>query len=316
MSLRPHSPMSALCPSLGHGVGLRLPHYGHVLETLPTEVDWFEAVSENFIGLSNASGGRPLHVLEEVRKHYPVVLHGVSLSIGSVDPIDRSYLAKLRELYDRIEPAWVSDHLCWTGVGGENLHDLLPLPYTEEALAHVVAKLGAVQDFLGRRLLIENVSSYLTFEHSEMTEWEFLVEVARRADCGILLDINNIYVSSRNHGFDPMTYLEAIPPDRVGQFHLAGHSDNGDHLVDTHDHPVAGPVWSLYAQALRRFGNVSTLLEWDDRIPEFEGLVAELGKARRVAADILGESHGERRRSADRGPQPWGAAAVDGMDHH
>jgi hypothetical protein len=210
-------------------------------------------------------------------------MHGVSLSIGSTDPLDREYLAAVRRLSRRIEPAWISDHLCWTGVEGRNMHDLLPLPYTEEALAAVAARVGAVQDALGQQILLENVSSYLTFHASEMTEWEFLSEVSRRADCAILLDINNIYVSSVNHGFDALHYLEAIPKDRVRQFHLAGHSDLGGHLIDTHDQPIATAVWELYRAAIARFGRVPTMIERDDNIPELHELVAELDTARALA---------------------------------
>jgi hypothetical protein len=212
-----------------------------------------------------------------------MVMHGVSLSIGSTDPIDFNYLAGVKALAARIEPHWISDHLCWTGIEGRNLHDLLPLPYTEEALATVVSRVGQVQDALGRQILLENVSSYLTFHASEMSEWEFLREVAQRADCAILLDINNIYVSSVNHGFDPLTYLKAIPKSRVRQFHLAGHSDLGGHLIDTHDHPVAAPVWNLYRAAIEQFGAVPTMIERDDNIPELTELVAELDMAREIA---------------------------------
>jgi uncharacterized protein (UPF0276 family) len=221
--------------------------------------------------------------LERIRERYPLVMHGVSLSIGSTDPIDAGYLAQVRALAARIEPHWISDHLCWTGVDGRNLHDLLPLPYTEEALNAVVSRVGQVQDALGRQILLENVSSYLSFHASEMTEWEFLREVARRADCAILLDINNIYVSSVNHGFDPLTYLAAIPKDRVRQFHLAGHSDLGGHLIDTHDHPIVEPVWNLYRAAIARFGAVPTMIERDDNIPALDELVAELDIARELA---------------------------------
>ncbi|GIW41241.1 MAG: UPF0276 protein [Candidatus Binatia bacterium] len=281
-------------PCLGTGIGLRVPHYGQVLEEWPA-VDWFEIVTENFL----VPGGRPLHVLERVREHYPVVFHGVSLSIGSADPLDFGYLAALRELVRRFEPEWVSDHLCWTSFGGHSLHDLLPLPFTEEALDHVVERVGIVQDYLGRRILLENVSSYLRFRHSALPEWEFLAEVARRADCLVLLDVNNVYVSARNHGFDPETYLLAIPPERVWQFHLAGHSDKGTHLLDTHDHPVADPVWELYARAVRLFGRVSTLLERDDRIPELSELLDE---ARR--AELIQDAELERSRSRDDAANP------------
>lgn len=276
----PESPF----PQLGAGIGLRSPHYAHILECRPA-VSWFEAISENYLGIAGGSGGRPLHILEKIRADYPIVLHGVSMSIGSADPLDSVYLKKLKALVEHIEPAMVSDHLCWTGVDGINMHDLLPLPYTEEALRHVASRIRQVQDFLGRQILIENVSSYLTFTHSAMTEWDFLRAVAEEADCGLLVDINNIFVSSRNHGFDPLTYLDAIPRERVGQFHLAGHSDYGDYLLDTHDHPVREEVWDLYREAVRRFGPVSTLLERDDHIPDFPELEAELARAREIEAE-------------------------------
>jgi uncharacterized protein len=266
-------------PALGFGVGLRPPHYGHVLESRPA-VDWFEVISENFL----VDGGRPLDVLTRVRAHYPVVMHGVSLSIGSADPLDREYLTRLRALADRIEPAWISDHLCWSGVDGHTAHDLLPLPYSEEALAHVVERVQRVQDWLGRRIALENVSSYLTFCDSALSEWEFLAAVAERADCAILLDVNNIFVSAFNHGFDSADYLAGVPIGRVVQFHLAGHSDHGTHLLDTHDHPVRDEVWALYAAAVRRFGPVPTLIEWDDLIPSFDELHAEARRAAEVAS--------------------------------
>jgi uncharacterized protein len=262
----------------GFGLGLRTPHYEAILSE-PHEIDWLEVLTENYL----VPGGKPLDYLERVRERYPLVMHGVSLSIGSTDAVDLEYLKSVRALAARIEPHWISDHLCWTGVDGRNLHDLLPLPYTEEALTTVVAKVGQVQDALGRQILLENVSSYLTFHASEMTEWEFLREVATRADCNILLDINNIYVSSVNHGFEAMEYLRAIPKARVRQFHLAGHSDMGGHLIDTHDHPIAAPVWDLYAKALALFGEVPTMIERDDNIPELSELVAELDMARELA---------------------------------
>jgi uncharacterized protein len=266
-------------PSLGHGIGLRTQHFAEFLAG-GVGVDWVEATSENFFG----PGGRPRAVLEKARGEMPVVLHGVSLSIGGPDPLDRQHLRSLRELATRVEPAWVSDHLCWGTHRGRYLHDLLPLPFTEESLGHVVERVGVVQDVLGRQILLENVSSYLTFSASTLSEWDFLAEVARRADCGILLDVNNIYVSARNHGFEPRDYLAGIPVDRVAQFHLAGHSDHGTHLLDTHDHPVADPVWELYREAVRRFGDVSTLIEWDDHIPPLERLIEESERARAVAA--------------------------------
>jgi uncharacterized protein (UPF0276 family) len=259
----------------GFGLGLRTPHYEAVLNE-PHAIDWLEVITENYL----VPGGKPLDYLERIRERFPLVMHGVSLSIGSTDPVDFDYLAGVRALAARIEPHWISDHLCWTGVEGRNLHDLLPLPYTEEALALVVSRVGQIQDALGRRILLENVSSYLAFHESDMSEWEFLREVAERADCAILLDINNIYVSSVNHGFDPLTYLQAIPADRVRQFHLAGHSDLGGHLIDTHDHPIVEPVWNLYRAAVAQFGAVPTMIERDDNIPALSELVAELQIAR------------------------------------
>ena len=261
----------------GFGLGLRTPHYEAILNE-PHAIDWLEVVTENYL----VPGGKALDYLERIRARYPIVMHGVSLSIGSTDPLDVDYLAAVRALADRIEPHWISDHLCWTGVEGRNVHDLLPLPYTEEALNEVVARVGRVQEALGRQILLENVSSYLTFHASEMSEWEFLREVAQRADCAILLDINNIYVSSVNHGFDPLQYLRAMPKSRVRQFHLAGHSDLGGHLIDTHDAPIVEPVWNLYRSALAHFGAVPTMIERDDNIPELSELVAELQIAREL----------------------------------
>ena len=269
-------------PWLGFGLGLRPTHYETILNDSPA-VDWFEIISENYL----IPGGRPLHYLDRIRERYPMVMHGVSLSIGSPDPLNRDYLQQLRSLANRIQPEWISDHLCWTGAHGINAHDLLPLPYTEETLQHVAARVGEVQDILGRRILLENVSSYVTYTESEMSEWEFLREIAVRADCLILLDINNIYVSSVNHEFDPLAYLNAIPADRVWQFHLAGHRNCGDYIIDTHDEPVIDPVWQLYTRALQRFGKVSTLIERDDNIPPLAELLPELGQARRLAAAAL-----------------------------
>lgn len=269
-------------PFLGFGLGLRTEHYDHVLQHRP-DVDWFEIISENYM----VDGGKPLHYLDEIRKDYPMVMHGVSLSIGSTDPLNRDYLARLKQLIQRVEPHWVSDHLCWTGVHNTNSHDLLPLPYNEEAIAHVVSRIEQVQDYLGQQILLENLSSYVTYKESELTEWEFFNEIARRADCHILLDINNIFVSAHNHEFDPLTYLNGIDVDRVMQFHLAGHSYNGDMIIDTHDHDVCDPVWSLYAEALKRFGAVSTMIERDDDIPEFNELRAELSIAEQIADRTL-----------------------------
>lgn len=265
-------------PFLGFGLGLRTKHYRSILEEHPA-VDWFEVLTENYL----VDGGKPLYYLERIRSDYRVVMHGVSLSIGSTDPLDMDYLRALRALAERIEPEWISDHLCWTGVERLNLHDLLPLPYTEEAVTHVAERVRRVQDFLGRRILLENVSSYATFCSSSMPEWEFLMAVAERADCLILLDINNVYVSAHNHGFDPDRYIEAIDPQRVWQFHLAGHSHQGDYIVDTHDAPVIDAVWSLYARAAQRFGRVSTMIERDDHIPPLGELVDELDRARSLA---------------------------------
>jgi uncharacterized protein (UPF0276 family) len=279
--LSPHSPRATDAPFLGVGVGLRPKHYAHILgakEPRALGVDFFEALSENYM----VPGGRPLRVLSDVRARFPIALHGVSLNIGSADPLRQSYLDALDTLAQRFEPAVISDHLCWTGVDGRNLHDLVPLPYTEPALQHVAERVLRVQDRLGRRLALENVSSYFAYTGDAMPEWEFLARVAERADCGILLDVNNIFVSAHNHGFDPLDYLAGIPPGRVFQIHLAGHSLQGGLLIDTHDHPVRDEVWSLYASALRAMGPVSTLIEWDDAIPEFQTLVAEVAHARAI----------------------------------
>jgi uncharacterized protein (UPF0276 family) len=268
-------------PALGFGLGLRADHYDALLDA--RNVDWVEAISENYL----VPGGKPLDWLRRMRERYPVVLHGVSLSIGSQDPLDRDYLSALRKLADAIEPAWMSDHLCWTGAHGRNLHDLLPMPYTEESVAHVSARVREVQDFLGRRILLENVSSYVEFKVSTMPEWEFLAAIAERADCLILLDVNNIHVSSKNHGFDAREYLAGVPPQRVQQFHLAGHTFQNNLVIDTHDQPVPDPVWDLYADAVRRFGPVSTMIERDDNIPPLADLVAELDHARAIAEPIV-----------------------------
>ncbi len=271
-------------PFLGFGLGLRTQHYQDVLNQ-PPAVDWFEIISENYM----VGGGKPLYYLDRIRRDYPMVMHGVSLSVGGTDPLNMDYLHDLRTLARRVEPRWISDHLCWTGYGGTQLHDLLPLPYTDEAVRHVAERVARVQDFLGQRILLENVSSYMTYADSAVPEWEFLAAVAETADCLILLDVNNIYVSSQNHGFDPTDYLEGLPVDRIRQIHLAGHSREGAMVIDTHDHPVIDPVWSLYADALRRFGAVSTMIERDDNIPPLAELVAELDHAREVAHPILEE---------------------------
>jgi len=269
-------------PSLGFGLGLRTDHYQRIIDHRPS-IDWFEALSENYM----VAGGKPKYFLHKIREHYPIVLHGVSLSIGSTDKLNEVYLDSLQALIHEIEPAWISDHLCWTGVSGVSTHDLMPLPYTEEAITKIAERITRVQDRLKRPLLIENVSSYVSYGHSTMPEWEFYSEVVERADCLMLLDINNIYVSARNHEFDPRDYLDAINPDRVQQFHLAGHSDNGDHVIDTHDHDIRDEVWQLYRHALMRFGAVSTMIERDDNIPPFSQLEAELAIARSCAAEVL-----------------------------
>jgi uncharacterized protein (UPF0276 family) len=275
--------MTVSVPHLGHGVGLRTQHFPCLWEGT-ARVDWFEAITENFM----VRGGRPLAALEKAREVAPLVLHGVSLSLGSMDPLNESYLDDLQTLIHRFEPAWVSDHLCWGSIGGHYAHDLLPLPYTEEAIEFVVNKIQRVQEKLGRQILVENVSSYLTYIHSTIPEWEFLSEIARRADCGILLDVNNIYVNAFNHHFDPKTYIAQVPHDRVGQIHLAGHSDKDAYLFDTHDGPVIDQVWELYRVALRHCGRVSTLVEWDDQIPEFQVVCAEAECARRIEAEEIG----------------------------
>jgi len=244
-----------------------------------------------------------------MRERYPLVMHGVSLSIGSTAPLDRDYLRQVKALAERVQPAWISDHLCWTGVSGRNTHDLLPLPYTEEALDHIVERVRTVQDFLGRRILLENVSSYVSFRDSALTEWGFLAEIAARADCLILLDVNNIYVSSVNHEFDPLEYLNAIPAERVQQIHLAGHENHGDYLIDTHDHPVPDPVWQLYAAALERCGAVSTMIERDDHIPPLADLVAELEQARSLAARTLATAEGGGRPPRPKARRPQRLAA-------
>jgi len=272
-------------PSLGFGLGLRVEHYEAVLGGSP-RVDWFEVLTENYL----VPGGKPLDYLTRIRERFPVAMHGVSLSIGSTAPLDFEYLRQLKALAARVQPEWVSDHLCWTGVAGRNTHDLLPLPYTEEALEHVARRVRTVQEVLERRILLENVSSYVSFRDAPLTEWEFLAGIAARADCLILLDVNNIFVSSVNHEFDPLEYLNAIPPERVQQIHLAGHEDHGDYLVDTHDHPVRDAVWELYAAALRRCGPVSTMIERDDHIPPLAELITELDAARELSARVLAEA--------------------------
>jgi len=267
---------------LGFGLGLRTEHFQEVIDTKP-DVDWFEVVSENFM----VNGGKPKHYLHTIRESYPMVMHGVSLSIGSTDALNTTYLKQLKVLVNELQPEWISDHLCWTGAHQVNSHDLLPMPYNNEALNHIVDRISQVQEHLGQPILMENVSSYITYVESEMTEWEFLNEVAKRSGCSILLDINNIYVSARNHNFSTQDYLNGISKDKVRQFHLAGHTDYGDYVIDTHDHPVADPVWTLYKDALKRFGMISTMIERDDNIPPLNDLLAELDVAKRIAKETL-----------------------------
>jgi len=261
------------------GLGLRPEHYEEIAAS-PGKVSWFEALSENYM----VKGGNPLYWLDRIRRDYPMALHGVSLSIGSIDPLDTDYLDELKALVERVQPMWVSDHLCFTGLRGLNMHDLLPLPYTEEALDHVAERIKRVQDHLGRRLVLENVSSYVTYAASELTEWEFIAALSKRADCDILLDVNNVYVSAFNHEFDALTYLRAMPRERVRQFHLAGHTHKGSHIIDTHDHPIVPDVWDLYAEAVKLFPGVPTMIERDADIPPYAELLAELDQARDIAA--------------------------------
>jgi uncharacterized protein (UPF0276 family) len=269
-------------PRLGFGAGLRAEHYDDVLAGT-TGVEWFEAISENYMDTK----GRPLAVLEAVRRDHPVALHGVALSIGSADPLDASYLEVLAALARRIAPAIISDHLCWSSVDGRALFDLLPLPLTEECLEHVAKRVQEVQEVLGRRILLENPSSYLAWKCSDIPEPEFLSELAERADCGLLLDVNNVYVSSKNLGFDPVAYIDAIPARRVGQVHLAGFSDLGTHLFDTHKEPVHDEVWRLYAHTVERMGPLTTMVEWDDDIPPWPRLVEEVDRARQIHEESL-----------------------------
>ncbi len=273
--------------SPGVGIGLRTAHYTDFLAATQP-IDWLEIISDNFLG----EGGKPLQMLDTFRAQYPMVMHGVSLSIGSSNGIDVDYLQSIKRLAQRIEPLWISDHLCWTSVDGRNSHDLLPLPYTEEALNLVVRHIKQVQDTLGRRLVIENVSSYLQYQSSEMTEWAFLREVCAAADCLLLLDVNNIYVSSFNHGFDPLEYLHHLEPQRIQQIHLAGHSHNGDHIIDTHDAEVAEPVWTLYTAACAHLGPTATMIERDANIPPLTDLLQELNRARAVYDSCGGELNG------------------------
>ena len=274
-----HSDASIKLPPVG--LGLRPEHYQDFISRRQP-VDWLEILSDNYL----VPGGKPLHFLDEIRKDYPIAMHGVAMNLGSCDPIDFDYLRELRDLIKRVDPLIVSDHLCWTGINHRRLYDLLPLPYTEEAVLHVSERIRRVQDFLGRQITIENLSSYLE-PNSPMREWEFVNEIARLADCHLLVDVNNIYVSSRNHGFDPLKYLRGLDGLRVCQLHLAGHSDFGDYCIDTHDQPVCDAVWSLYTEALRLFGPVHTLLERDDLIPEIDVLLKEIQNARHLALETF-----------------------------
>lgn len=275
---------TAAFPHLGFGLGLRTQHYQTIINEKPP-VDWFEIISENYM----VPGGRPLYYLDQIREHYPIVMHGVSLSIGGSDPLNKEYLARLKQLMDHAQPKWFSDHICWTGVHGINLHDLIPLPYTEETIQHVVSRIKQVQDFMGRQMLIENVSSYITYKDSQMTEWEFLTEITERADCMLLLDVNNVYVSSFNHGFKAHDFIKNIPKHRVKQIHLAGHLNRGDYIIDTHDHPIIDPVWELYGDTIEWLGPISTMIERDDNIPELAVLMEELQVARNIAEKRLNQ---------------------------
>lgn len=269
---------------LGVGIGLRIPHYNHILSEKPV-VGWFEIISENYM----IDGGRPLHVLDQILEQYHVIQHGVSMYFGSAEPLNREHLKRLKALVRRTKTPWLSDHLCWGSVDGTYSHDLLPMPYTFEAAKLTAEKIKEARDFLEVPIAVENVSSYAEFHVSEMNEWEFLNEVVERADCGVLLDVNNIYVSSQNHNFDPFTYLESVPIERVAQIHIAGHSKYEKYILDTHDHPVIDPVWKLYARAIELAGPTPTLLEWDDHIPSFDQVHAEALKANRYVPSNVPE---------------------------
>ncbi len=271
---------------LGFGLGLRPQHYTDILEGDPP-IDWFEVISENYM----VPGGQPLKMLDRIRARYPIVMHGVSLSIASTAPFDEGYLRDLKSLAKRAEPKFISDHLCWTGVHGVNLHDLLPIPYTEEALDHVASRVQHVQDYLGQAIALENVSTYVQFSHSEMSEWEFITELTKRTGCWLVFDVNNVFVSAFNHDFDAHEFIMNVPSDRIVQFHLAGHEHNMSHIIDTHDALVCDEVWDLYRTAIRRFGPVSTIIERDDNIPPLAEMVDELEKARALAAEVLGSGN-------------------------
>jgi uncharacterized protein (UPF0276 family) len=298
-------------PDLGVGVGLRVPHYGELLRDRP-HVDFFEIISENYM----VRGGKPRYHLDRVLETYPVIQHGVSLGIGAPTPPDRAYLARLRELVRQVRPAWLSDHLCWSGAGGAHLHDLLPLPYTEEAVRLVAERARMVQDYLEVPFALENTSSYLTYTASTMPEWQFVSEVAERADVGLMFDVNNVYVSAYNHGFDPYEFVRGVPHDRIVQIHLAGHTNLGDYIVDTHRGHVIDGVWDLYRETIELAGSVSTIIEWDDEIPALPVLLAEAEKARTVRGEALAarETRGHRsarvrpafeREAIEPGTRPW-----------
>lgn len=262
-------------PDLGFGIGLRTVHYSHILDNNPA-IDWFEIISENYM----ETKGKPMYILDKIAEKYPIVMHGVSMSIGSTDPLDIDYLKKLKQLAERVHAVWVSDHLCWTGVAGTNIHDLLPMVYNQESLKHTIDRVRKVSEVLERPLMLENPSAYIEFTNSDITEWDFLSTLAKEADCGVLLDVNNIYVSSFNHSFDPMEYVDAIPADRIVQYHLAGHTNKGTHIIDTHSDYVIDPVWKLYERSCQHTGGRATLMEWDDEIPEFEVVHNEVLKAK------------------------------------
>jgi hypothetical protein len=301
-------------PHLGLGVGLRTVHFDYILEKQP-RVDWFEIISENFMD----SHGRPRYVLEQIAKRYPVVMHGVSLSIGSTDTLNREYLRKLKALANDIKPLWISDHVCWTGVAGRNTHDLLPMPLTEASLKQVVERIRTVQDVLERPFVFENPSTYVGFTGSTMSEWEFITRMAGEANCGLLLDVNNVYVSSVNHDFDPEEFIRGVPHERVVQFHLAGHTNRQTHLIDTHDDHVVDPVWKLYRLAHKLTGGVSTLLEWDAKIPPFPVLHAEVLKAKEHIGEELADTRiatTSAEQEADAIPVSEQALAVPHPLHH
>jgi len=274
-------PQFPTSPITGAGIGLRSRHYQEILDTKPA-IPWFEVLSENYFG----AGGLPIYHLESIRERYPITLHGVGMSLGSADPLNFDYLARLKKLAKIIEPAYISDHLAWISIDGRYVHDLLPLPYTQEALVHFADRVDQVQDYLGRRLLIENPSSYMSFKEADMNEWEFLQELVNRTDCDLLFDVNNVYVSSKNHGFDPVEYLHALPAGRVREIHLAGYEEQDNYLFDTHGCRVHPPVWELYKITIKHLGPVPTLIEWDTDIPEFEVLVDEAGKAQKMLNEV------------------------------